>query len=337
MLGAVTICKLELDDPSRARGQLEDIEEFVQRGSQLARQLLLFSRHEAPVTGRMDLRVLIEESMRLLGRLLRENIRVEVELGDDPLWVNVDRGQFHQVIMNLVINAADAMPEGGVLGMSAGITSTGSIWFEVSDTGAGIPEELRSRIFEPFFTTKRAGEGTGLGLSVVHGIVSEHRGSIELREGEGEGSVFRITLPRSLPEEPAPSASPARLESDRGSGERVLLVEDHDAVRTVLAQMLERLGYRPIVAGSAEEALRICSMSSFDVLLSDLMLPGMSGRELAIALRERWPDLPVMLMSGYAADELSNDATGLSELVVLHKPISHAVLAGALRRCILGH
>lgn len=334
MMGASALCRLELNDPQMANNRLDEIDEIVGRGAQLTNQLLLISRNDMPVTTQTDLRSIVHDAQKLIDRLLRENIKVIFEADGVPIWVAVDRSQIHQVIMNLAINAADAMPEGGTLRIKTGITESDSAQLEVIDSGHGIPKGIRHRIFEPFFTTKSATRGTGLGLSVVHGIITRHGGKISLNSTKGQGAAFQITLPLCSKPDKVHGKDSANIMDGQGKGETILLVEDHDTVRNVIAGMLENHGYEVLPAESAEEALLIASGLSFNLLLSDFMLPGKSGHELAVQLRDRMPDLPLILMTGYATDELSKAADELPGLVILHKPVQPATLAHELRRIL---
>jgi len=227
------------------------------------------------------------------------------------------------------------MPEGGELSVTAGRDGEAWVHFAVTDTGHGIPPELHGRIFEPFFTTKEVGQGTGLGLSVVHGIVTAHGGRVELASDVGRGSTFRVVLP-ALGFGPTPVArhEEARPEAAPGAGERVLVVEDEDAARTGLAEILEILGYRPVAVASGEAALALAPADRFDALLSDLVLPGINGADLADRLVERWPELAVIIMSGYTEDEAMRRGISAGEVRFLQKPFDMETLARELRSAL---
>ena len=289
---------------------LERLGKAVQRGAQLTRQLLLFARHERPVLERLDLGTVVADQEEFLRRLLREDIVLTLDPAHGPLPVKGDAGQIAQVVMNLALNAADAMPDGGTLRFTTGAEGD-QVWLEVTDTGPGIPAEIRERIFEPFFTTKGRSKGTGLGLSVVHGIVAAHGGRITVASTPGTGTTFHITLPRRDDHElPATSSgdsgeAPARAPAGR---ERLLLVEDQGPVREACRGMLEELGYRVTAVGSCEAATALPGAPPFDLLLTDIVLPDGRGDRLAAQLRSRWPRLAVVLMSGYPGDELGAGA-----------------------------
>ena len=211
------------------------------------------------------------------------------------------------------------------------------MWLKVGDTGGGIPEAIRSHIFEPFFTTKEQGKGTGLGLSVVHGIVTRHGGTVTFECREGQGTTFTVTLPRAgSAEHPAVEIAERGSAAPRGHGELVLVVEDEESARQALAEILTVLGYTVTAVGSGEEAGRLAPETPFDVLLTDLMLPGISGGDLAIGLQARWPDLRVVLMSGYTEDEAVRLASQAGTVRFLQKPFDMDVLANEVRAALAG-
>ncbi len=331
MLSLTQLIQLEQPDGKRRLARLAELEDHIKRGSRLTRQLLLFSRQEAVRPESLDLNEAVLEAEVLLHRLLRENIALEIDLTAGRLPVEIDRGQLNQVIMNLAVNASDAMPTGGQLTLRTGAGSGPWVRLTVEDSGHGIPEEVRARIFEPFFTTKGVGKGTGLGLSVVHGIVTRHGGTVEVENREGAGAVFSIKLPRAAdPLEEGPAAEPPVGEVEAGHGERILLVEDEEAAREGLKEILGMLGYDVVAVGSGEEAGLLPARPGFDLLLTDLMLPGISGMDLRSGLRDRWPELAVILMSGYPQDEALRDQVHSGEVRFLQKPFAIAQLAREL-------
>jgi PAS domain S-box-containing protein len=336
MLSQTQIIHNNPDDARRVADTVDELEQQIRRGAALSRQLLLFSRRETAKPERLDLSEVVGGATQLLRRLVRENIAFAVELADEPLPVIADRGQIDQVLMNLVVNASDAMPEGGRLVVGTGVGEGGTAWLSVEDTGQGVPEGIRDRIFEPFFTTKGADKGSGLGLAVVHGIVAQHDGTIRVSDREGGGTVFRIELPKASTGEALVQAA-SRVEADdlpRGRGERVLVVEDETGAREGLVDLLTMLGYEVAAVGSAEEARRLPQESAFDVLLSDLLLPDVSGAELARGLLECWPRLKVILMSGYTEDEAVRRGVGAGTLRFLQKPFDMRTLAREIRTAI---
>jgi two-component system cell cycle sensor histidine kinase/response regulator CckA len=328
MLGQVELVRSAPADAARVAHSIAELEQQVRRGAALARQLLLFSRREASKSEALDLNEVIEGMRDLLGRLVRDDITLVIQLAQDPLPVFADRGKLDQVLMNLVVNASDAMPDGGQLTVRTGAGEGDRAWLAVEDTGTGIPPENRERIFEPFFTTK-GDQGSGLGLSVVHGIVTQHGGAIEVAEREGGGTVFRIGLPKAQAGPARPTAEP-RVGGDEmpvGAGERILVVEDEDAARAALADLLTMLGYQVAAVASSEDAGRLPVEPPFDLLLTDFLLPGASGTDLARGLQARWRRLKVILMSGYAEDETVRRGVGGGWLRFLQKPFDMKTLA----------
>lgn len=336
MLGYSELLATQVEDPVAVSEGLAELAEHAQRGARLTRQLLVFSRREATHMETLDLGTVVAGATTLVRRLLREQTRLELSLASRPLPVWADRGQIEQVVVNLAVNAADAMPDGGVLTLRTGETASGRVWFEVSDTGHGIPEDLRDHIFDPFFTTKSPSQGTGLGLSVVHAIVAQHRGDIELDSRVGEGSTFRILLPRLLSSQsPAGAAAePGAIELVRGGGRRVLVVEDEKGARDVLAEILDTMGFDVVAVGTLAEARAQTGHPPFSALLCDIVLPDGAGDALAAELQARWPGLVVILMSGYAQDATLRSAVGRGEVRFLQKPFGMSALARELTRAL---
>jgi len=311
-----------------------EVDQLVTRGAALTRQLLLFARKETSVAQDLELNEVVRSATTLLRRIVRENVAIEVAAAEVALPVRADRGQIEQVLMNLVVNASDAMAEGGRVVIATG-GDAGEVWLAVSDTGHGIPEDIQPLIFDPFFTTKPAGKGTGLGLSVVHGIVASHGGRIDVSSAVGAGTAFRVVLPRAAAStRVAAAARPAPMTPPGGSGERILVVEDEEGARLGLSELLSLLGYTVATASSAEEALAFPSEPRFDVVLSDLSLPGMAGTELVQRLKQQWPGLKVVLMSGYTADEALRSTVASGRIEFLQKPFDANALAEVLRRVI---
>ncbi|NOZ93645.1 MAG: PAS domain S-box protein [Acidobacteria bacterium] len=327
--------RLRMSAGEAGEALIGELSEQMQRAAALTRQLLLFSRQETAHPEDLDLGQVVTGLTTMLRRLLRENIEFRVIPSPDPLPLVADRAQLEQVLMNLVVNAADAMPEGGRLEVRVGPDSERTGWarLEVEDTGQGIPDDIRERIFEPFFTTKPVGKGTGLGLSVVHGIVTGHGGLVEVDSSPEEGTTFRVMLPLGEGLVDVSCGPSAGKPLPRGRGERLLLVEDHPAVRESLVVTLESLGYRVTGVERAEEAVAV-DLDSIDLVLSDQVLPGMSGLELCERLREQRPDLPIILMSGYTDDAELNALVRGGKVRFLQKPARLQVLATELRRTL---
>jgi two-component system cell cycle sensor histidine kinase/response regulator CckA len=287
------------DDKTRQYG--EEIVAAQERGAALVRQLLAFARRDVPQPRPLDVGRTLRDMSALIERLVGEHIRVKIEIAG-PCPILSDPGHLEQVILNLAANARDAMPQGGTLRLTCEATDT-QVSLHVEDSGYGIDPEIQARIFEPFFTTKSRGKGTGLGLSTVHGIVSEAGARIEVSSEPGRGTRFSIHWPRSsVAPESRRSSHEFRVTAQPGC--HILLVEDHPAARRYVTELLRGYGYEVDVASDAEVALRLMegSKSPPDLLLSDVVMPGMSGPQLAQLLHRRWPDLRVLFMSGYLGD-----------------------------------
>ena len=335
-LSLTQLLQAHAHEPERVKALGLELAHQINHGASLTRQLLLFSRRETTRPEPLDLNDVVRDAARMLRRLVRANISLEIELADEALPVTADRGQVEQVLMNLAVNASDAMPEGGRCTIRTGALGAGHVWLTMEDTGVGIPEAIRQRIFEPFFSTKGVGQGTGLGLSVAHGIVTHHGGSIEVGSEVGRGTRFRVILPRagsagSAAVDESPKATAGLPE---GNGERVLVVEDEAAAREGLREILRSLGYEVVAAGSGEEAAALPPEQPFDLLLTDLMLPGISGPRLAASLRQRWPSLRVVLMSGYPEDEAVRKGIAEGSIRFLQKPFDMARLAHEIKEAL---
>jgi signal transduction histidine kinase/ActR/RegA family two-component response regulator len=337
-----------LELPPEARESLQQIVAASERAATLTKQLLTFSRRAVPQVKETDLGAVTADMSKLLQRVLGEDVSLETHLGAALPSVMVDAGMMEQVLMNLAVNARDAMPRGGrlIVALEAvelrqphseghPLGRPGSfVCLSVRDTGTGIPEEHRARIFEPFFTTKEVGRGTGLGLATVFGIVEEHHGWIEVDSELGVGTTFRIYLPAQastlVPEVVPVEVSPA----PRGV-ETVLLVEDDPMVRRVARRTLERSGYRVFEAESGPAAIERWRLlpGKVDLLLTDLVMPeGMSGGEVASRMRELQPGIKVLYMSGYSKDVVSRRLSLTSGQELLEKPFTASALAHAVRR-----
>ena len=330
------------DDPKRRKALSAGVRQAVDRGSALTRQLLAFARRSPLKAEVLDLRSHIEGLRFLLERSLREDIEVVLDLPADLWPVEADRGEMELALLNLAVNARDAMPQGGRLtvagrNLPAGDDRPDRVCLTIADNGAGMSDVVASRVFEPFFTTKEVGRGTGLGLSQVYGFVRASGGDISVESREGEGTTFTLCLPRtsrSLAETPAesgvetPSASGAAPARRKGRG-RLLLVEDDDAVATGVGHMLGDLGYRHVRVTNADEALALLEKDSrFDLVFSDMVMPGeMDGLGLAQEVRRRSPDLPVLLTTGFS--EAASAATG-EAFRLLPKPYGIDRLSEAL-------
>ncbi len=344
-----------------AREGMLEIGRAGERAAGLTRQLLAFSRKQLLQPRLLSVRDLLVGIESMLRRLIGEDIELHTCLAPDVGEIRADPGQIEQVLLNLVVNSRDALPNGGRITLGArnlrlhDERSPGEIQLPrgsyvevwVEDTGIGMPPEVLEHIWEPFFTTKELGRGTGLGLSTVYGIVRQSGGYITVESAPGRGSTFRLWFPKALAETPAPASQDLPEEVWRGS-ETVLLVEDEPAVRALLAQMLKGAGYRVLSAGSGPEAVELAtnrhrnterattdSAASIDLLLTDLVMPGgLSGRETAETLQSRLPGLRVIYMTGYTDDTVLRQGQWLSEPALLHKPFGKAELLRLVRHTL---
>jgi PAS domain S-box-containing protein len=329
-----------------ARRDLDSIIEAANRASALTRQLLTFSRRQVMQPKVLDLNRLIARMHRMLRPLVGEDIALELALQKSVGRIKADPGQIEQVLMNLVLNARDAMPRGGRIRISTGVSQRSEdadpapahllpgrfVILEVSDTGEGMDEGTLSHIFEPFFTTKARGKGTGLGLSTVYGIVRQNGGEIQVSSQPGRGSTFRIYLPvfKAAARERAQPPLPRR--TARGV-ETILLVEDEAGVRHLAREMLRQQGYAVHEAEGGSQALQLFEQhaTSIDLLLTDVVMPQMSGRELAEHLLAARPDLKVLYMSGYTNDVIARHGLLDSATALLQKPFTQESLGRKVR------
>ncbi|HEX6040513.1 ATP-binding protein, partial [Longimicrobium sp.] len=341
--GNVEMLLLEVPQAGVVREDLMEIKRAATRAASLTRQLLAFSRKQMLTPKVLDLNAAVRELERMLGRVIGEDVQLETRLNADAAAVRADPGQLEQVVLNLAVNARDAMPRGGVLRIETRevrLDETDAarypypvdpghyVRLTVSDTGVGMSPEVLARVFEPFFTTKEPGRGTGLGLSTVYGIVKQSGGYVWAESEEGRGSSFRVYLPlvREEPDRPEPQPEPAP--SARAGGV-VLLVEDEEGVRSLSRRILERRGYTVLAASNAAEARALFSGngSRVDLLLTDVVMPHESGRELAEALLPLQPDLRVVFMSGYTDDALIRHGVLEDRFRLLEKPFAPEGLA----------
>ena len=333
-----------------------NIKQNANRAAGLVRQLLAFSRQQTLRPERLQLSDVLSELSILLGRLLGENIELRLESGSDIWPVKADLHQFEQVIINLAVNARDAMPNGGKLMISTGnVTERESlalgqhrvqpgeyVLIEVGDTGTGMAPEVMQKIFEPFFSTKEVGRGTGLGLSTVYGIVKQTGGYIFAESELGCGTVMRVYLPRyvEVAGETEPAPAPMRREQPKDLTGRgtVLLVEDEDAVRSFAARALGQRGYHVLEATTGAEALEVFSSHNGDVdlVVSDVVMPEMDGPTLMKHLRSERPDVKIIFISGYAEDAFRRNLSDKEDFMFLQKPFDLKELAGAVKAALQG-
>jgi signal transduction histidine kinase/CheY-like chemotaxis protein len=334
--------------PERGQKRLTTIMSQAQRAAQLTRQILDFSRRGIMEPHPMDLVPLLKEMVKLLKRTLPENINVNISYEDDDYIINSDPGRMQQVFMNLAFNARDAMPSGGDLRFSLSrmkleegvptllpeISPGDWVRIQVSDTGVGISGEHLPHIFDPFFTTKPPGQGSGLGLAQVLGIVKQNNGHIDVTSTTGRGAVFTIYLP-ALPPSALTGIIPEPTEPLEGRMETILVVEDDRALREALCATLESMNYQVFGAGDGQEALEVFDRNQgIDLVLSDLVMPKMGGVALYGTLSSRYPDIKMIVMTGYPLAEGDKELLERGILAWLHKPIDSDELAQTLRRVL---
>ena len=338
VMGHAQIASESLPADAPARDDLNQILRAANRASELTRQLLAFARRQVTQPRPVDLNSLVREARKLLERLLGEDIMLRTETAPDLPLVLLDPGQMEQVLLNLAVNARDAMPGGGLLTIATRAREN-RVEIDVVDTGIGIPPEQHASIFEPFFTTKEHGKGTGLGLATCYGIVRQAGGTIELTSEPGHGSRFRIVLP-ALPDGTLPVHTPSwgtRIGGMLpGGGEVILFAEDEPQVRTLGERLFRGLGYRVLAAENGEAALAEAQASgeTIDLLVTDVVMPGMTGEELAAELRKSRPDLRVLYISGYAKDSEAIERALRAGDAFLPKPFTVSELAGRVREVL---
>ncbi|MGH9221523.1 MAG: hybrid sensor histidine kinase/response regulator [Vicinamibacterales bacterium] len=331
---------LEDDDPATRRVATTQIVNAADRAAGLTRQLLAFGRRQIMKPQDEDLNDLVSSLAKMVQRLLGEDINLQLQLSMRPLPIYADRGLIDQVLMNLVINARDAMPSGGVLRIETAMRSSGTgdqAVVRVIDTGTGIPVASLPRIFDPFYTTKAAGKGSGLGLATAFGIVAQHNGRIEVSSEIGRGTTFEVTLPATTPIAARPQTTVGGAARTTGGSETILVVEDEPAVRLLTRTILERGGYRVIEAASGTDGLRAWEQSGrrVDLLLTDVVMPdGMSGWELAERLQSACADLSVVLTSGYSTDLAGRELSLKQRQSFLQKPAKPKAILEAVRRAL---
>jgi PAS domain S-box-containing protein len=318
--------------PDEVRENLEQIQLAAERAAELTRQLLMFSRRQMMQPRDVDLNELVKSLAKMLLRIIGETVTLRLDLDTQPLVTRVDPGMMDQLLMNLAINSRDAMPTGGTLVIQTRRVA-GSIAIRVHDTGIGIEPEVLPRIFEPFFTTKEAGKGTGLGLATVFGIVQQHHGTIDVKSEPNHGTTFTVTLPIGGSGHAAAVTSQA---PPRGANELVLVVEDDASVRRIIRRTLERAGYRVVDAANGREAIQTWRglADKPALLLTDLVMPGLGGHQVAATLRETTPALRVLYTSGYSAENAGKELELRSGENFVQKPFAPAALLEAVRRCL---
>ena len=330
ILTCVGFAQRELPEDHPVREDVDEIGRAADRAAALTRQLLMFSRREVVRPQVVDPGALARGLERLLDRTLSERVALRISIGPAVARVLIDPAQLEQVLVNLAVNARDAMPRGGTLSIAVG-NAPGGVRITVADDGVGMEPEVLERALEPFFTTKEAGQGTGLGLATVHGVIVEADGTIDIESELGRGTTVTIFLPEStealtVHEEPATAGPRA------ANGATVLVVEDQDPVRRQACRILEAHGYAVRDAPSADEAL--AAWEPIDVLVTDVVMPGMSGQQLAEEARARIPGLRVVFMSGHTDDMLVRDGARQRDIAFVQKPFTRESLLRAVEQAL---
>jgi len=338
--------KLDSEDPIFKMA--ESIHHAGLKASALTKQLLIFSRKQLMETKVTNLNIIVEDMSNMLSRLIGEDIQIKTYLSNKIGSIMADASQIGQVLMNLVVNARDAMPHGGSL-----IIETSDVYIDskygqrgkflneghysmlsVTDTGEGIDPDLRDKIFEPFYTTKEVGKGTGLGLAIVYGIVKQHNGHIDLYSELGHGTCFKIYFP-IVNEESEAATIQESLELARGN-ETILIVDDDDSIRKMIVDTLQPLGYTTLAASCSAEALELSKLSKnkIDMILSDVIMPGMNGPQLIEAIKQDQPDIQVILISGYTDNAITHLGALQNNYTLLNKPLLPTSLAVNIRNIL---
>jgi two-component system, cell cycle sensor histidine kinase and response regulator CckA len=346
MIGYTDILDMRLREDDPARKTVEEIRKTGQRAAALTRQLLAFSRRQVLEPKVLDLNAVVSDVEKMLRRLIGEHIELQTVLAPSLGRLQADQGQIEQVILNLTVNARDAMPHGGKLTIetaNAVLDETtvrhlptaqpgDYVMLSVSDTGIGMDAQTRAKIFEPFFTTKEAGKGTGLGLATIYDVVKRSEGHIWVYSELGKGSVFKIYFPRVQARAQA-AASEVRRSSSGTASETILVVEDDESLREVTRDLLLQNGYRVLVASNGEQALQVVEQqrAPIHLLLADVVMPGMSGATLAAELTRSHPEMHVLYMSGYTDETVVRSGVLKPGILLLEKPFTREALIGKVR------
>ena len=349
ILGQTELLQTEFENNPSVHRRADAIEQAGRRAAELTKQLLAFSRQQFIEPRVVDANAIVRDIEKLLKKLLGEDVELTVHLRPDAGNIKIDPSQLEQILMNLTVNARDAMPGGGKLILETacveldetyarqhlGAKAGDFLMLVVSDTGTGMDSQTMARIFEPFFTTKVEGRGTGLGLSTVYGVVKQNNGYIMTYSELGHGTTFRIYFPRVRETPELQDKKPHLGEVAKGS-ETILIVEDEEALRELARELLEANGYRVIEAERGETALRLVegSQTPIDLLLTDVVMPGMGGKQLAKRLLELRPGLRVLYMSGYTDDVINNREVWPENTLLLPKPFTKAVLLRKIREAL---
>jgi PAS domain S-box-containing protein len=349
IIGALDIINVRLQD-----GRVDNLDRMIRaasdsanRAAALTQRLLAFSRRQSLDPKPVDLNALVQSMELLLNQTLGERIQVQLDLAPTLSKAMVDANQLESALLNLSINARDAMPDGGLLRIATRCASTvpylhegvaahaaGHVVLEVADTGVGMEADVKERVFEPFFTTKPLGQGTGLGLSMIYGFVQQSNGYIDLQSAPGKGTTVALYLPAAPPHE-VDAEVPSAGRTPKGEGQQILVVEDDDQVRFLVSYLLEELGYSVTTARDATAAMPILSSSEpVDLLISDVGLPGMNGRQLAELMRLERPSVPVLFMTGYAESAAVQSEFLGENMAIITKPFALDDFGQAVRQAL---
>lgn len=347
ILGYSELIEKTMNPPQKISGAVEKIHYAGERARDVVSQLLAFGRKQRLSLSVLDIGGVIKRFEPLLRRTLREDIRLECNQPDVPLWIRADSGQVEQILMNLAVNAQDAMPQGGGLTIEISEVAAKEAFPEAgggetcvlltfSDTGSGMDEKVLNNLFEPFFTTKGIGEGTGLGLSMVYGTVKQHGGAIRVNSLPGRGSSFYIYFPITKPEAVSVSFQPA--DTAKNGNETVMLVEDDDGVRELVESILAQKGYRVFTAENGDECLKMLAKSGNDanLMLTDIIMPGMNGKDLYTKAVDICPNMKVIYMSGYSNDVIASHGAFSKGIHFIQKPFSIEGISAKVRQVLDG-
>jgi signal transduction histidine kinase/CheY-like chemotaxis protein len=350
ILGHISTCLLEPTLPATVREALESTRTASTRAASLTRQLLAFGRKQVMQIQPWDAAFLVHQNIDMLCRLIGTHISVDTDLPSNLGKLMADANSFHQIMLNLAINARDAMPQGGKITIRANHVDARQhsnsregdfMCITFQDTGVGMDEITRTHLFEPFFTTKGVGEGTGLGLATVHGLMAQHGGWIDCESRPGAGAAFHLYFPLATETATrAPQTAPDSVPPQLMSGASILVVEDETAIRTMLSTILRKLGFHVTEAANAAEALQIWSQqthpAAIDILFTDVVMPGgMSGLQLARELRSQRPELKVIISSGYNTEMLEQNVSGESGGYYLPKPYDLQAVTEMMRHVLV--
>lgn len=338
IIGRAGLAQSRVEPDSPVAHDLAEIARAAERSASLTRQLLAFARKQTIAPRALGLNEAVSGMLSMLRRLIGEHVALVWEPDDSAGTVHIDPSQLDQIVTNLVTNARDSLNGAGTIAISTGTASASGDAYAVltvRDDGCGMDAETLASVFEPFFTTKAVGEGTGLGLATIHGIVEQNGGSIEVASEPGEGTTFRVRLPRSAEEAPGPAPEAGATAPERGH-ETILLVEDEPMLLELARTVLERQGYAVVTAPGPAEALHVAAEAdrAFDLLITDVVMPQMNGRDLADALERTRPGLRCLFMSGYTADIVAHHGVLESGVQFIQKPFSGRALAAKVREVL---